>query len=210
MATFFVRLAITFIIGIVVAGCEYDIEHVKDSNVASEKKYQSPIDGKLTEKQVADYIVIRKLIIAKVSTQNLAKKIVLQKNNNDSAVRSNFLYFDEIERMIATSFNMSYDEYLWIKDTVISTQTTVLVQHYYDLNNRIMTLLDKTLSRFKEINTEQLNHNEQIKMDGYVEEMKQELNNLRGKTTSESERPDALAHNIIIISKYKNELELIE
>jgi len=203
-------LAVTLFVAIALYGCERGSELNKDSISFSESIFQRPADGKLTEKQVADYIVIRQNIIRDVIAQKLAKKKTLPELKEDSAFSSKFRHFDEIERTVANSFNMSYEEFLWIKDTVISTQTTMLVQHYYDLNRRIMTLLDKTLTRYKEINAEKLEQQEQLKMNGYVEEMKQEMANLRGKISGPNERSDSLGHNIIIVSKFKKELESLE
>lgn len=205
-----VGVIIIVIMSVVLYGCERDVEPGKDAITFYESSFQSPADGKLSEEQVVDYIVIRQKILRNVNAQKLAKKTTLEETADVSPVSSNVRYFDEIERQVAHSHNMSYDEFLWIKDTVISTQTTLLVQQYYDLNNRIMTLLDKTLVRYKEINSENTDQQEQLVMNGYVEEMKQEISNLRGKLPGQRERPQALEHNIIIVSKFTKEFESLE
>lgn len=73
-----------------------------------------------------------------------------------------------------------------------------------------MILLDKTLTRYKEINIEKNDQQEQLTMDGYVEEMKQEIVRLREKIPGMNERPEALEHNTIIISKFEKDLESLE
>ena len=174
------------------------------------KSFQRPANGKLTEQQVADYIVIRQKIIADVKAQNLAKQMTMSEYKPDKSSAMDLLHFDEIEMAAANSFNMSYDEFQWIKDTVITTQTKMLVQRYYDLNHKIMTLLDQTLTHYKEINTEELEQQEQQIMNSYVAEMKQEMTSLRDKITESNERPEALEHNIVIITKFQKELELLQ
>ena len=203
-------LALVFIIPIALCGCENDAKYNKELNTSSKPTFRPPLDGKLTEKQVTDYIVIRQRIIRDVETQKSAKKIAQAETKEDLFPDPNFRYFDEIEKSVANSFNMSYDEFLWIKDTVISTRTTLLVQRYYSLNHKIMTLLDETLVRFKEINNEKLEQHEQFKMDGYVDEMKQEMTNLREKMIKPTERSGALEHNSILVSKFIKELEFLE
>ena len=142
--------------------------------------------------------------------QKSSEKKALIKSAEHSTPSAVVRYFDEIEKQVAQSHDMSYDEFLWIKDTVISTQTTMLVQEYYDLNNKIMTLLDKTLSRYEEINADISSRQEQLLMNVYVKEMKQEMINLREKIPDQRNRSEALQHNISIISKFKKELESLE
>lgn len=205
-----VRITVVFIVVIILYGCERDAEPGNDVGTNAKSTYQEPADGKLTEKQVVDYIVIRKKIIRDVNAQKIAAKTTLEESSQKSTTSSDVRYFDEIERQVAHSYSMSYDEFLWIKDTVISTQTTLLVQQYYDLNNRIMTLLDKTLTRYKEINANNNDQQEQRIMDGYVEEMKRDMASLREIMPGSNGRVEALGHNVVIISKFKNELESLE
>ena len=210
MNTFQLRMTITLIAMVVLSGCGRDAEHNKDSISFSKPTFQIPTDGKLSEKQIADYIIIRESVIREVNAQKSATEMTLAELKENSVANPSFRYFDEIEKTGANSAGMSYNEYLWIKDTIISTQTTMLVQNYYDLNNRIVTLLDKTLTRYKEISSEKLDPQEQIKMHGYVDEMKQEMKNLRGKISDPNEKSEALKYNITIVSRFQKELETLE
>ncbi|WP_455201382.1 hypothetical protein [Kaarinaea lacus] len=203
-------MIVAVIMTVVLYGCDKDIKTGKDAITFYDSSFQSPVDGKLSEEQVADYIVIRQKILRQVNAQKLAKKTTSEEIPEISPISSNNRYFDQIERQVAHSKNMSYDEFQWIKDTVISTQTTLVVQQYYDLNNRIMTLLDKTLVRYKEINSENTDQQEQLVMAGHVEEMKQEIANLRGKLSDQRERSPALEHNMMIVSRFKKEFESLE
>ena len=133
--------------------------------------------------------------------------MTIANNKPDQSPGLNFRHFDEIEKIAANSFNMSYDEFLWIKDNVITAQTQLLVQHYYYLNNRIITLLDQTLTHYEEHNNDKLQQHEQKIMNGYVGEMKQEMIHLRRKISDSEEGSAALEHNIALVNKYKNELE---
>jgi hypothetical protein len=192
---------------IVTAGCGSDTYYDKNSVTSSITPFQRPADGKLTEQQIAGYVVIRHKIIADVKAQKLAKKMTIANNKPDQSPGLNFRHFDEIEKIAANSFNMSYDEFLWIKDNVITAQTQLLVQHYYYLNNRIITLLDQTLTHYEEHNNDKLQQHEQKIMNGYVGEMKQEMIHLRRKISDSEEGSAALEHNIALVNKFQNELE---
>ena len=210
MITYQLRMTFALIVVIALYSCGNEAEYNKDSISFSKPTFQIPADGKLSEKQIADYIIIRESVIHEVNAQRSEKKMTLAVFKEKSTANPSYRYFDEIEKTSANSAGMSYNEYLWIKDTIISTQTTMLVQNYYDLNNRIMTLLDKTLSRYKEISSEKLDQQEQITMHGYVDEMKQEMVNLRGKISDPNEKSEALKYNIALISRFKKELETLE
>ena len=197
-------------VALILSGCDGINNNNETANTNSLPLFQQPIDGKLTEQQVADYIVIRQKIIRDVRNQKLAKQMTMAEFKEDSDSYPDYRHFDEIEQSAAESFNMSYEEFLWIKDKVISAQTQQLVQRYYDLNGKIVTLLDKTLERYKEINAEKLVHQEQQLMNAYVAEIKQEMSNLRAKTTNPKERPVALEYNIALVTKFKKELELLD
>ncbi|WP_455212769.1 hypothetical protein [Kaarinaea lacus] len=185
--------------------------HAKNSTLAP---FQKPADGKLTEQHVADYIVIRQKIITDVKAQKLAKQMTMSEyeavRNPDKDTDIKFRHFDEIEKAAAASFKKSYEEFLWIKDSIITAQTKMLVRRYYELNNKIMSLLDQTLTRYKEINAEESQQQEQQIMNGYVAEIKQELTNLRDKTTDADDGSEALEHNIIIVTKFKKELDTLQ
>ncbi len=203
-------LTITLMVTMPFWGCDRDDYYAKKAQNNSLTSFQRPADGKLTEQQVADYVVIRQKIIADVKAQKLAKQISMTEHRLGNSSGFDFRHFDEIEMVAADSFNMSYDEFQWIKDTVITTQTQLLVKRYYELNHRIMTLLDQTLTRYKEINTAELEWQEQQIMNGYVAEMKQEMTYLRGKITDPNARPEALENNIAMITKFTKELEALQ
>jgi hypothetical protein len=203
-------LAITLMVVMVFLGCDRDHHYDKNEKTSSIRSFQRPADGKLTEQQVSDYILIRQKIITVIKAQKLAKKMTMTEYKQGKSSDFDFRHFDEIELTAANSINMSYEEFLWIKDKVITAQTQLLVQRYYDLNNRIIELLDQTLTRYKEINSEELEQQEQQTMNGYVAEMEQEITNLRAKITDPNERSAALKHNIILVSKFNNELEALQ
>lgn len=191
-------------------GCEPDTVSGKSANFSPEINFQIPADGRLTEKQITDYIIIRQSIIRDVRAQKLAKQQTLAELAEDSSESPDDRYFDDIEKRAALTHNMSYDEFVWVKDTIISTHTKLLVQHYYDLNNKIMTLLDKTLIRYEELNSVKPDHQEQKKMQGYVAEMKQEMAKLNEKISDVKDRPQALQHNMALVAKFQDELEALE
>lgn len=210
-------IIITVIILSTVYGCE---DHDDNSNVLSRVNFQTPSDGKLSEKQIIDYLIIRRKIIQHVNAQEmqnvllgevrLGKAMWPADNSSDSTISSDVRDFAEIEKEAANSLSMSYEEFLWIKDKVISTQTKILVQQYYDLNNRIITLLDETLLDYREQNVKSNAHQKSSQMDGYVVEMRQEVHKLHRTTVESGEADETLQHNKKIISKFKKELESIE
>jgi len=214
MSSFLLRVTITLIFTITFHGCDQNdgsINHARNSSLSS---FQKISNGKLTERQVADYIVIRQKIIADVKAQKLAKQMTMSEHKPERMLGKpsnfDFRHFDEIEKAAANSFHMSYDEFLWIKDAVITAQTKLLVRKYYDLNNRIMSLLDQTLTRYNEIKAEELEQQERRIMGAYVEEMRQEMTNLREKTTDANESSEALEHNILIVTKFEKELDTLQ
>ncbi|MGD8884974.1 MAG: hypothetical protein PVF34_05095 [Gammaproteobacteria bacterium] len=200
---------ILVVIVTVLLGCNKELETGKGQGTEVKKTFRAPQDGKLTEQQVADYIVIREKVIREVKAQNQAKKNYLAEHRKEPGVGAGFRYFDQIEKSAAQAQGMSYEEFIWVKDTVITTQTTTLVQRYYELNHKIMSLLDKTLNRYEEITAENPSSPEQKKMDGYVDEMKQEMADLRGKIPELDNHPEALAHNIEVVAKFKKELDVL-
>jgi hypothetical protein len=206
----YVLLTIALVATLTIWGCDHNGDEHTDSNTLTIPSFQKPADGRLTEQQVADYIVIRQKIISDVRAQKSTQNKAMVESKE--VVSSGFgnRHFDEIERAAANAHNMSYDEFLWIKDNVITLQTHLLVQRYYELNSRIMTLLDQTLTRYKETNTQKLGQQEQQVVNGYVAEMKQEMADLRGKITDSNEKLPALEHNIILINQFKNELEELQ
>ena len=189
-------------------GCNDNTDPQQSSIPVS--KFSAPEDGKLTEKQVADYVAIRHQIIREVSARDKAEMISLIEGEDNPDNRSDFLYFDEIEKAVANAAGMSYKEFIWIKDTLISTQTTMWLQQYYELNNKIVNLLDKTLARYKEANNEKKDKDEQEIMDAHVKEMKQELTGLRGKINYQNDNTDAFVHNSAIVLKFEQALKSLE
>jgi hypothetical protein len=169
-----------------------------------------PEDGKLTQTQLTKYIAIRSQIINAVEQQRRSIRTKAVPPAADSVPGVDYRYFDEIEKQASLSLNMGYSEYLWIKDTVITTQSTIQVQKYYELNNRIIGLLDNTLNRYQETNTAKFDKQERQQMTDYVDEMKQEIVRLRGKMLSPDDMPEALKHNIAIVEKYGKQLEDLE
>ena len=208
----FNSLLILVMLVLVLGGCDRDDDHLNNANNTLNtlntlsRSFQRPEDGKLSEQQVAKYIVIRKKIIADVKTQKLAQKTANGKNEPNESTSIDLRHFDEIEIAAAKSFDMSYAEFQWVKDAVIDTQTQMLVQKYYQLNHRILTLLDETVTRYKEINSKEPEQQERQIMNGYVAEIKQEITNLRGKIAEPNESSEALAHNIVVMTKFKKEL----
>ncbi|MGD8569058.1 MAG: hypothetical protein PVJ39_13300 [Gammaproteobacteria bacterium] len=204
------RLSVVLLFTIVFYGCSRPADQNDGTNVTGGSTFTIPQDGKLTEKQVKYYIAIRKKVIQETKKQKLAKQNYLAEFREHPEYGNEFRYYDEIEKSAARSFDMSYEEYLWVKDTIISAQTTVMVRRYYELNNKIMHLLDKTLKRYDEINAKEQDRQERLKMDGYVKEMKSEMADLRGKIPDPDQQPKALEHNVALIAKYKKELDSLE
>lgn len=169
--------------------------------------FVAPQDGKLNEKQLLDYIAIRQRINNQLKKREQQKLDQLMSDGGVSSRET--LYFDEIEKSVAESAGMSYEEYSWIKDIVINTRTALWLERYYELNNKIVTLLDQTLIGYEKNKVPELNHPEQKKMELYVDEMKNELSSLQDKLSNDNLK-DAFAHNRVIIEKYLDDLEALK
>jgi hypothetical protein len=208
MITVLLRTILLLNILVILIGCENKSEDQLVSIPIS--KFSVPEDGKLIVKQVEEYIAIRHRVIRELNERNRREMITLIEGEVEEQSRDRYRYFDEIEKEEANKSGMSYKEYLWIKDTVISTQTTLWLQQYYEANNKIVSLLDKTLTRYKQTSDDKLNKEEQKIMDTHVNEMKQELNNLRKKIQVHDVESEAYAHNSAIVSTFKDALESLE
>ena len=180
---------------------------------APQQRFHKPVDGKLSESQLIQYIAIRQEIIHEVNAQKQAINTAATESDL-SKLHERPRHFDEIEKDVANSSNMSYEEFSWIKDTVIHAGTQLLVGEYYRLNNRITTLLDQALLRYQEINRESnasgKEQGEQQIMDAYVEEMQQEIIRLRDKTTASELNTPALLHNMALVEKYQSQLDTLQ
>ncbi len=181
---------------------------------APQQRFQKPVDGELSESQLIQYIAIRQKIIHEVNAQKQAINMAATDSNPSKPHEPPLRHFDEIEQDVANSSNMSYEEFSWIKDTVIHARTQLLVSEYYRLNNRITALLDQALLRYQEINRESnaagKEQGEQQIMDAYVEEMQQEIVRLRDKTTASELNTPALQHNMALVEKYQSQLDALQ
>lgn len=202
------RPVLVFITVVSLCSCENKSEVQQASKPIS--TFSIPEDGKLATKQVEDYIAIRHQVVRQVNARNKAEMITLIEGEVDEESRDRYRYFDEIEKEEANKSGMSYKEYLWIKDTIISTQTTLWLQQYYEANNKIVSLLDKTLTRYKQTSDDKLDKEEQKIMDTHVSEMKQELNNLRKKIQAHDIESEPYVHNSAIVATFKEALESLE
>lgn len=205
MIVLWIRILVIFIV-VVLFGCENNFEATQRVNPVI--NFVVPEDGKLVKKQVTDYISIRKQV---VSEANARKKTTNQSKEDEGVTIKNspeFRYFDEIEKAVANKHGMSYREYLWIKDTIITTQTRMWLQHYYEANNKIVNLLDSTLTRYRHISKDD-DKQEQQKMAGYVTEMRKELTTLKEKIPQQETETEAHAHNARLITRYKSELDAL-
>ncbi len=198
------------LVAIALLGCDGNSQSSQDAKPKSSRHFQVPADGKLTERQVIEYIGIRKKVIQELEAQQASKQSPSAYAKNKTDMQNSYRYFDEIEKTVANSINMSYEEYLWIKDTVINTKTSVLIRRYYDLNHKIMSLLDKTLMRYEEINTNKPDKREQEVMDNYIDEMKQEMNSLREKIPEQQGITKVQEHNAEVISKFQSEIDSLD
>lgn len=204
------RLSIVLCFASVFHGCSRPADQNDGTNETGGPAFTIPQNGRLTEEQVKIYLAIREKVIRETKKQKQEKQNYLAEFREHPQYGNAFRYYDDIEKSAARSFNMSYEEYLWIKDTVISAQTSAMVRRYYELNNKIMHLLDKTLKRYHEINAEEQDRQERLKMDGYIKEMKSEMARLRDKMPDPDQQSKALDHNVALVVKYKNELDSIE
>lgn len=200
MITLYVRLVYLLLCVLLFVACDDNENDLASSNL----KFVIPEDGRLSEKQLLDYITIRQKINnrLKLREKQKLKSLVSKETNNHRELP----YFDEIEKSVAQENGLSYAEYIWIKDTVISTRTSVWLEQYYELNNKIVSLLDQTLNRYKDTGVPALNEIEQKKMNVYVGEMKGELSDLQHKLSDDSSTKIS-QHNRDLITKYISELE---
>ena len=136
--------------------------------------------------------------------------IALIEGEENNATGNERLYFDEMEKTAANASGMSYEEYLWIKDTVITTQTKLWLKQYYEANNKIVNLLDRTLTQHKPATQDSKDKDEQELMDAYVQEMKRELAGLQARINRQDKYSDSFNHNSAIIIKFAQALDAVE
>jgi len=202
-----VVVCIFFIVGFLgLCGCDKD----SDSSIAenSLSQFVVPVDGKLQEKRVAQYITIRQQINREMKSRTGTGDDAAVSGNTEAEIMLNTRHFDDIEKAVAVRNGMSYSEYLWVKETLITTQTQMWLQRYYELNNKIVNLLDGTLSRYHET-SDSNDKQERQKMDGYVEEMKQELSRLQERIPQHNKLSEAFLHNRDIVEKFKTDLDAL-
>jgi len=204
----FIRTVITLFTAINLIACTDETKPPAAS--ISIPKFSLPPDGRLTEEQVASYISIRHQINREVKARDKEDMIALLEGVENVEATTERRYFDEIEKAVANASGMSYDEYLWIKDTIIATRTSLWLQQYYEANNKIVNLLDKTLTGYKQAAGDKKDSEEQKLMEAHVKEMKQELSGLRDKINYQNKNSEAYTHNSGIISRYSQALESIE
>lgn len=205
MGNSFVRFIYFLLCVLLFIACENN--DYKNDLSSSKLKFQIPEDGRLTEKQLLDYIAIRQKINNKLKVREHQKIKKLISESTDS--NRELPYFDEIEKSAAQEMGLSYEEYTWIKDTVIATRTSMWLERYYELNNKIVSLLDQTLNRYKDSSVPDLGETEQKKMNVYVGEMKEELSDLQHKLSDE-DSANISRHNRELITKYIKELESLQ
>lgn len=200
MITLSVRPVYLLLCVLLFIACDKNNNNLASSN----QKFVIPEDGILSEKQLLNYIAIRQKINIKLKLRDKQKlKSLVSKAANSNR---ELPYFDEIEKSVAQENGLSYAEYIWIKDTVISTRTSMWLEQYYELNNKIVSLLDQTLNRYKDTGVPALNEIEQKKMNVYVGEMKGELSGLQHKLSNDSSTKIS-QHNRDLVTKYIKELE---
>jgi len=205
---FAVRVHIVLVLfTVILLGCDDDSSQQQPGKTV--RGFIIPVDGKLKEDQVLDYIAIRKKIIREANARYFVRQNSLSENDGGAENKNRPRYFDEIEQAVAEMNGMSYMEYLWIKDAIITAQTQLWLRQYYEANSRIVNLLDGTLSRYRELPSD-TDKQEQNKMKAYVIEMKQELKNLKEKIPQLDNESEAFIYNSAIVFKYKVELESLK
>jgi len=182
----------------------------QDGAEISESEFHPPIDGKLSEQQLKDYIQIKKWVNQQLAKQDTTTQQISKNAEAVGGQENTPLYFDRLEKVAAESINMSVEEYNWIKNTVINTQSTILVRQYYQLNKKIMRLLDETLSNYKSHQMTQQKNTEQDTMNVYVDEMKQEISSLDDKVADMGSLSETDQHNIEVVSRYQSQLASLE
>ena len=189
-----------------VCGCSADNQasQVNSDNFVTE--FHPPVDGKLSEQQLKNYIQIKKSISRQLAGQNAAMRQNPQSSQSVPASENKPLYYDRLEKAAANSVDMSIEEYNWIKDTVINTQSTILVRQYFQLNKKIVRLLDDTLTHYKTHQMPQQANTEQDSMNIYVDEMKQEISSLDEKVADMDSLSESERHNIELVTRYQSQL----
>ena len=181
----------------------------QDDGENFEAKFYPPDDGTLSEQQLKNYIQIKKWINQQLAKKRSATQQNVKSSESVPGQDNTPIYYDRLEKVAAKSINMSVEEYNWIKNTVINTQSTILVRHYYQLNKKIMRLLNETLSRYKSHQLTQQANTEQNTMTVYVDEMKQELSRLDDKVANMASLSEAEQHNIELVSRFQSQLESV-
>lgn len=206
MPPVFVQIIYVLLCVVLLGACDDNSQ--TQVNPGAKHDFIIPENGKLGEEQVLDYIAIQEKIKQRIKQreQQELKNLI----SKSPEVERNFPYFDEIEKSAALETGLSYAEYIWVKDTIIKTRTAIWLKHYYEVNNKIVALLDKTLDRYNETSTTELDKLERQKMNGYVKEMKKELSSVQNKLNDTDHQPDAGKHNSELVAKYLSQLEVFD
>jgi len=198
---------------VMLCSCNGDNQSTEGNSKNSVLAFNPPLDGKLSEQQIKKYLHIKKLLNHQFNRQlGKANGITAETPANSaqtSAQTDQRRYYDELEKDAALSVEMNVKEYYWVKDTIINTQSIILLQRYYHLNQKIMHLLTETLSNYKNQQKQQKTA-EQQSMNIYVDEMKQELANLDGKVAELGSLSEAELFNIELVSRYQSQLASVE
>lgn len=195
---------------VLLCGCNANNQPPQDNGKTSDIEFHPPLDGKLTEQQIMNYIQI-KIWLNRQRDMPDAKSVNIPADSVAGAKQIDQpRYYDELEKDAAKSVNMNVNEYYWVKDTIINTQSIILLQRYYQLNQKIMRLLNETLSHYKKQQTQQQKTAEKQTMNRYVDEMKQELTNLDGKVAELGSLSEAERYNIELVSRYQSQLASVD
>ena len=203
MSSLLVQFGKILLLFALLGGCNNELDDHKPSGSAG--SFSIPSDGRLTDEQVLAYLAIQQKIKHRLKQRE--KKQLRKLISGTPEIVRELPYYDEIEKSSAKEIGVSYSEYIWVKDTVIDTQTSMWLRRYYETNNKIIKLLGQTLNHYNENKASDLEQLERQKMNAYVKEMKKELNDLQKKLSLSNEEVAALEYNSAIVEKYRKDLE---
>jgi len=160
------------------------------------KHFVPPDDNTLSEQQVLLYIEVK---------QREKQLLVINENAPPAMSR----HYNHIETQAAQESNLGIEEYLWIKNNIINAGTQSMLNGYFELNNKIIALLEKTLARRMETRALTEDPAEVERIDIHINEIKQQLLDFKLTTEKYTNRTESVSSNLQLFEKYKTQLESV-
>lgn len=162
-------------------------------NTPSNKLFVVPKDNKLSEQQLIAFINIKK------------REVQMLKNQAENSEKS----YSEVEASAIMGSGFNVDEYSWVKNKIIETGTRVMLSNFYKENEKVVSLLEKTLYKYENKKLKMNDTEEQRIISNYIKEIKGQLAPLKAKISHYTKHNNAMQHNISLYVKYNEQLDKI-